>query len=96
MSSEDIGSTEDKARASSRRRRWTWITIATVGIVSASALLAVPAIAADGNSGDHSSDRVIVCESGVETNGEISISSATATRVPEGDNTPVPDGCRVE
>jgi len=94
MSFEDIGSTEVKAPTSPRRRRWTWITIATVGIVSASALLAVPAIAADGDTVNHSDDRVIVCESGVETNGEISISSATATRVPEGDTTPVPEGCR--
>ena len=94
MSSEGIGSNERKAPMSPRRRRWTWITIATISVISASALVAVPAIAADGDPVDHSNDRVIVCESGVETNGEISISSATATRVPEGDSTPVPEGCR--
>lgn len=93
MSSNDIGSTEVKPPTSPRRRRWTWITIATVGIISASALLAVPAIAANGGS-DHSNDRLIVCESGVETNGDVQISSANVTRLPEGDNSPVPAGCR--
>ena len=72
------------------RRRWAWITIATTGLLSVSALLAIPAIA-DSTPSDH--DRVIVCESGVETQGDIQISAASATRVADGDATPAPDGC---
>jgi len=73
----------------SHRRRLAWITIATVGLLSASAFVAVPAIA-----DSSSNDRVIVCESGIETNGDIEISAATVTRVPDGDTTPAPEGCR--
>lgn len=97
MTSNHIDSTQVKQTTSPRRRRWTWITIGTVGVISASLLVAVPAIAAENDqSNDHSNDRVIVCESSVETNGDVSISSAVATRLPEGDNTPVPEGCREE
>ena len=92
MASTSNDTTAPPPSTHSRRRRWTSITIAAVGIVSASALFAVPAIGADGNPPDH--DRVIVCESGVETNGDIQMSSATATRLPNGDTTPVPEGCR--
>jgi len=75
------------------RRRWAWITIATVGLLSASAFVAVPAIADSGDT-TPKHDRVIVCESGTETKGDIKISAATATRVADGDTTPVPEGCR--
>ena len=43
----------------SHRRRWAWITIATTGLLSVSALLAVPAIADSTPSPSH--DRVLVC-----------------------------------
>jgi hypothetical protein len=56
-----------------------------------SALLAVPAIADSTPAPDH--DRVLVCESAVETQGDIRISAASATRVADGDTTPAPDGC---
>lgn len=75
--------------ATVRRRRATWIAIATLGIVSATAFLAVPAIAADG---DPAPDRVVVCESGVVDDGGIQASSAVATRTPATD--PLPEGCR--
>ena len=78
--------------ARSRRRRWAWITIATVGILSASAFLAVPAIADSG--GAPSNDRVVVCESGVDHEDDIQMSAATATRVADDDTTPLPEGCR--
>jgi len=76
----------------SHRRRWAWITIATVGLLSASAFVAVPAIADSGNPPTH--DRVVVCESDFETKGDITMSAATATRVADGDTTPAPEGCR--
>ena len=52
----------------SRRRRWAWITIATVGLLSASAFLAVPTIAGQRQhaSNGTTDDRVVVCESGVD------------------------------
>ena len=74
------------------RRRWAWITIATMGLLSASAFLAVPAIADSGSA--RSQDRVVVCEGGVETKGDIQMSAATAARVADGDTTPAPEGCR--
>ncbi len=90
MASLDVADAPRQARA---RQRWTWITIAAVGIVSGSALLAVPAIAAGGAAGSGGShDRVIVCESGVVTDGDVWTSSAVATRATS--DTPVPDGCR--
>ena len=76
----------------SRRRRWAWITIATVGLLSTSAFLAVPAIADSGTSQNH--DRVVVCESGVDDQGDIQMSAASATRVADDDTTPLPNGCR--
>ena len=75
-----------------RRRRWAWITIATVGVLSASAFAAVPAIADSGSAPVH--DRVVMCESGVETKGDLQMSAATVTRVADGDTTPAPEGCR--
>jgi hypothetical protein len=74
------------------RRRWAWITIATVGLLSASAFVAVPAIADSGDAPSH--DRVVVCESGVDDQGDIQMSAASATRVADGDTTPAPEGCR--
>ena len=83
------------ALAAARRRRWTWATVLTVGVVSASVLVAVPAIAlgADPGTGDDSSDeKVVVCESGVIDHGNgIQTSSASADRVAA--DAPVPDGC---
>jgi hypothetical protein len=78
-----------------RRRRRTWISIAVVGIVSATALVAVPAIAAD-NDKARGSNRVIVCQSGVVEDGDIRTSSASADRVADDDPRPVPAGCRDE
>jgi hypothetical protein len=78
------------AQPATRRRRWaTWIALATLGVVSATAFVAVPAIAADA---DPAPDRVVVCESGVVDDGGIQTSSAVATRTPAGD--PLPEGCR--
>jgi hypothetical protein len=37
---------------------------------------------------------VIVCESGIETNGDITMSAASATWVASDDTTPLPEGCR--
>ena len=39
-----------------------------------------------------STDRVVVCESGISSSGGVDTSSAVAVRVPAG--TPVPPGCR--
>jgi hypothetical protein len=81
----------------SHRRRWAWITIATVGLLSASAFVAVPAIADSGTPPSHTTPgngRVVVCESDVEHKGDIQMSAATATRVADGDTTPAPEGCR--
>ena len=78
------------------RRRWAWTTIAAVGLLSASAFVAVPAIA-DGTTATPDgggSSRVIVCETAVESSGDVGISAATATRLAVGDTTPVPEGCR--
>lgn len=89
MASLDI----DAAEQARSRQRWTWITIAAVGIVSGSALLAVPALAAEGSTGSGgTTDRVIVCESGVVTDGDVQTSSAVATRATS--DAPVPNGCR--
>ena len=92
MASIDTDTTATPAPVRSHRRRWAWITIATVGLLSASAFVAVPAIAE--NSNPPSSYHTVVCESGVETDGDIQISAATVTRVADGDTTPVPEGCR--
>jgi len=80
----------------SRHRRWAWITIATVGLLSASAFVAVPAIADSGapSNATPGNGRVVVCESGVENKGDVQMSAATATRVADGDTTPAPEGCR--
>ena len=81
----------------SRRRRWAWITIATVGLLSTSAFLAVPAIADSGDAPSHdtaTNGRVVVCESGVDGRGDIQMSAASATRVASDDATPLPEGCR--
>ena len=85
-------STVSPAPVRPHRRRWAWITIATTGLLSVSAFLAVPAIADDAPSSP-SHDRVLVCDTGVETNGDIQISAASATRVADGDTTPVPEMC---
>jgi hypothetical protein len=87
--SPDPTATPQAVRA--HRRRWAWATIATTGLLSVSALLAVPAIADSTPSPSH--DRVVVCDSGVETDGDIQISAATATRVAGGDTTPLPENC---
>jgi hypothetical protein len=96
MTSIDIDTT-DSPQPVSRRRRWAWITIATVGLLSASAFLAVPAIADDGGAPNHDTvpnGRVVVCESGVDSKGDIQMSAASATRVASDDTTPLPEGCR--
>ena len=84
------------ALTSARRRRWTWATVLTIGVVSASVLVALPAIAlsADpGTDGDGNRDgKVVACESGVVDHGDgIRTSSATADRVAA--DAPVPAGC---
>jgi hypothetical protein len=92
MASVSTDTTVSPQRVRTHRRRWAWITIATVGLLSASAFVAVPAIADSGNPATH--DRVVVCESGVENKGDIQMSAATASRVADGDTTPAPEGCR--
>ena len=92
MTSVSTDTTVSPQPVRTHRRRWAWITIATVGVLSASAFVAVPAIADSGSAPSH--DRVVVCESGVETKGDIQMSAATATRVADGDTTPAPEGCR--
>jgi hypothetical protein len=88
----------DEARAQhARRHRWAWITVLSIALVSGSALLAVPAIAAGGppDSGSGSTERVVVCDSGVIDHADgISTSSATAERVAA--DAPVPDGCTAQ
>ena len=98
MASIDIDKTVTPPPVRPRRQRWAWITIATVGLLSASAYLAVPAIADNSDPpsspSSPSHDRTIVCEGAVETDGDIQISAATVTRVADGDTTPPPEGCR--
>lgn len=77
------------------RTRWPWITVLTIGLVSGSALLAVPAIAQDDptDPAPTPTGKVVVCESGVvDHGGGILTSSAVAERVDA--DAPVPDGCR--
>ena len=92
MASVSTDTTVSPQPVRTHRRRWAWITIATIGLVSASAFLAVPAIADSGAPATH--DRVIVCESSTEIKDDIQMSAATATRVADGDTTPAPEGCR--
>ncbi|MFA5883076.1 MAG: hypothetical protein WDA60_04420 [Acidimicrobiia bacterium] len=83
------------ASAAPNRRRAAWVALVAAGIGSASALLALPAFASDGES-PASGGRVLVCTSGVEQNGDIQTSSASATRVAPGDTTPPPAGCELK
>jgi hypothetical protein len=98
MTSVSTDTTVSPQPVRTHRRRWAWITIATVGLLSASAFVAVPAIAdSSGATPTHATPgngRVIVCESGTDTKGDIQMSAATATRVADGDTTPAPEGCR--
>ncbi len=82
------------------RERWVWITVLSIALLSGSALLAVPAIAADGPTGGGSGSGsgsgpaalVVVCESGAIDPGDgIQTSSASAEWIPA--DAPVPDGC---
>lgn len=90
---------ERVAAAVTRRRRWTWATVLTIGVVSASALVAVPAIASSGDPAGGTGSgtggaggKIVVCESGVVDHGDgIQTSSASADRVADG--APVPEGC---
>jgi hypothetical protein len=92
MASVSTDTTVTPQAVGTHRRRWAWIAIATVGLLSASAFVAVPAIADSGGAPHH--DRVIVCESAVETTDDVQMSAATATRVADGDTNPAPEGCR--
>jgi len=92
MTSVSTDTTVSPQPVRTHRRRWAWITIATIGLLSASAFVAVPAIADSTSTPSH--DRVVVCESDVETKGDLQMSAATATRVADGDTTPAPEGCR--
>jgi hypothetical protein len=82
------------------RHRWVWITVLSIGIVSGTAFLAVPAIAQGGSTDPDPAvttpaptGKIVVCESGVFDHGDgIQTSSASAERVPA--DAPVPDGCR--
>ena len=96
MASLDTDTTVSPQPVRTRRRRWAWITIATVGLLSASAFLAVPAIAQDGGAPSHGSpdDRVVVCESGVEPTATSRSPRPPRPGVAEGDTTPAPEGCR--
>jgi len=97
MASVSTDTTVSPQPVRTHRRRWAWITIATVGLLSASTLVAVPAIADSGATPTHDTPgtgRVIVCDSGVETKGDIEMSAATVTRVAEDDATPAPEGCQ--
>jgi hypothetical protein len=94
MASVSTDTTVSPQPVRTHRRRWAWITIATVGLLSASAFVAVPAIADSGGTPTPGNGRVVVCESGVETKGDIQMSAANATRVADGDTTPAPEGCR--
>ena len=77
------------------RRRWPLIAALTVGLLSASALLAVPAIAQSDTPTEPTpapTEKIVVCESGVVDHGDgIQTSSASAERVPA--DAPVPEGC---
>ncbi|MBM3659678.1 MAG: hypothetical protein FJW95_09270 [Actinobacteria bacterium] len=79
-----------------RRPRWRRIAVVTLGLVGASALLAVPAIA-QSDGGDRAptpapAEKIVVCESGIVDHGDgIQTSSASAERVPA--DAPVPEGC---
>lgn len=67
-------------------RRNTFVLLVTLGATSA--CLTVPSLASTGSG----SDRVIVCETGIERQGDALISASVATRV--GPDAPVPEGCR--
>ena len=77
------------------RRRAAWIAIVALALGSAAAVVAVPQLTSAGAATPDSAS-VLVCTSGVEQRGEIRISSASATRVAEGDTTPAPPGCELK
>jgi len=79
-----------------RRRRAAWIAITAIALASAAALVVVPELASAGASPPAAGDHVLVCTSGVEQHGDIRTSSASATRVAEGDTTPPPPGCALK
>ena len=62
--------------------------VATAALAGCAALFASGAFASSGSE----ADRIVVCESGTVTVGEIETSSAVAARVPAGE--PLSPGCR--
>jgi hypothetical protein len=91
-------SDQEQVAEHARRHRWASITVIGIAVVSGSALLAVPAIAAGvspdrgSGAGSTATYRVVVCESGVIDHGDgIQTSSARAERVAA--DAPVPAGC---
>jgi hypothetical protein len=73
------------------RRRIAGVGLA-LAITATSAAAVVGSGPAGARAGTHATDRVIVCESGVVSQGGVDTSSAVAVRVPA--DTPVPAGCR--
>jgi poly(3-hydroxybutyrate) depolymerase len=81
-----------------RRRRAAWIAATAIALGSAAAFV-VPALASAGTdtpAAPTAGGHVLVCTSGVVQQGDIQTSSASATRVAEGDTTPPPAGCELK
>ncbi|HEY8216456.1 MAG TPA: hypothetical protein VIH82_04930 [Acidimicrobiia bacterium] len=77
------------------RRRLHWSTAGVLGLALAAAVAGCssPQASTGPGGGDASADRLLVCESGTVTHGDVRTSSAVASRVPEG--TEIPPGCRL-
>jgi len=82
------------------RQRRLGVVAEGVALLAFTAALAVPAAllgvsSFDGRSGtDPASERVLVCDSGVVHQGDVSTSSAVAVRIPAGAPVTVPPDCR--
>jgi hypothetical protein len=64
-----------------------------VGLFVVAVLTGCGAPGVSSGPGEGSTEQIVVCESGIVAKGNVSTSSAVASRVPAG--TPVPPGCRL-
>jgi hypothetical protein len=86
-------------RTVSRQRRISALAEG-VGLLAFTAAVTVPAVVSgassfDGRSGStKNSDRVVVCDSGIVHQGDVTTSSTVAFRIPDDVAPTVPSGCR--
>jgi len=86
--------TEVATPSTSHRRRLSVGVALAAGVIGATALVAVPAIADSGTGSEPAPSHVVVCDSGVVDHGDgILTSSAYAVRVADGETPALPEGC---